>query len=69
MTGRWISKSRWEEFGGAFNDADRIFLREAVIGQTICPPGWSIDEDLLPHDLRVKLDSALGDKQPDEVGR
>ena len=54
----------WEEIREQFSEEEKVELRKAVKGQTICPPGFVVHTDELPKALDDKLYKALQSINP-----
>ncbi len=38
-----IRAEDWERIRGNFTEEEKVALRKAIVGETICPRGWTID--------------------------
>lgn len=55
----FIRDEIWNRIRGQFNEPEKEKLRAAITGQTICPPGCTVDESRIDDELRVKLKMAM----------
>jgi hypothetical protein len=53
-----IRDSRWEQIRHLFTEEEKQVLRASIVGETICPRGFTIDEAKLPATLLTKLREA-----------
>ena len=54
-----IREEKWELIRHLFSEEEKEILRGFIIGESICPRGWILDQDALPQSLEVKLKGAL----------
>lgn len=52
-----ISNDRWDKIHELFSKGEKALLRNATVGQTVCPPRMTVDETILPAELADKLRS------------
>lgn len=55
----FIRDTIWERIRGLFEEAEKVQLRTAVTGETICPRGFIIDEEQLAPELLARLKDAI----------
>lgn len=55
----FIPDTLWSKIRGQFNEDEKVALRFAKSGDTICPPGVTLSPSKLPADLRQKLETAV----------
>lgn len=56
-----IRNSEWEKIRMQFTDAEKIALREAYCGSSICPPGAIVDRNRMSPELFKKLNQAINE--------
>jgi len=49
----------WEPIRDQFSEEEKQTLRNAIVGQVLCPPMVHVDTDLLSYSLARKLKAAL----------
>ena len=54
-----VRMDRWREIRAEFTEDEKAALNRAIVGQTICPAGVTVDLTQLPDRLAAKLESAL----------
>jgi hypothetical protein len=54
-----IRDSIWEKIREQFSEDEKLNLRQAMIGQAICPKGVIIDPDILDVALEFKITAAV----------
>jgi hypothetical protein len=54
-----IQDDRWKVVREQFSEEEKIELRQAVTGETICPRGFYIDETKLNPQLNAKVAKVL----------
>ncbi len=59
-----IRDQHWGMIRHRFSEEEKIELRNAVVGQAICPKAQIIDDSSLKPELLEKLNNALGKKSP-----
>jgi hypothetical protein len=55
-----ISDATWKRIRERFTEEDKQALRDAYLGETICPKGIVIDEARLDNELRTRVAAAKG---------
>lgn len=54
-----VRDSAWEKIRKKFSETEKIQLRKAVTGETICPRGFNVESTKTPPELWKKLVEAL----------
>lgn len=57
-----IRSEDWEHIRARFTEEEKAQLRRAVTGETLCPRGWTVEDERIPAPLFNKLYAAL--KEP-----
>jgi hypothetical protein len=55
-----ISDATWKRIRDRFTEEDKQKVRDAYLGETICPRGIVIDEARLDNELRTRVAAAKG---------
>ena len=53
-----VRHERWLKIRDQFTEEEKVQLRAVVTGESICPPGVTIDGDKLPLALLRKISEA-----------
>jgi hypothetical protein len=64
-----LTEKVWNTIRDQFTEDEKIVIRMHINGETICPPGWVLDEPGpmgLPPELHAKIDAA---KEAARAGR
>jgi hypothetical protein len=51
-----VHQTTWDKIREHFSSEEKLEMREAVSGETVCPPGVILDGSKLSLELRAKLD-------------
>lgn len=51
----YIRDSQWQDIRQQFSEEEKAQLREALVGETLCPRGFHINEDGMLTGLLAKL--------------
>lgn len=54
-----ITSTKWDEIRSHFTPGEKALLNAAMTGEVICPRGMTLDEAMLPVELRGKLVGAV----------
>ena len=55
----FVRERDWEVVRDQFTEEEKVELRKHVIGQVLCPMGWTLDDEAIPEPLRTKHSEAL----------
>ncbi len=55
----FVRTEAWERIRGGFSEAEKVALRAAVTGESICPAGVTIDPLKVDDELLTKLRAAM----------